>query len=258
MLRFDHLVIAVRDLPGSAAVFQSLGFHVRPGGRHEGFGTRNAIVRFGLDYLELIAVEDEQLALKTSRGALVEFLKDHEMGPCAYALASQDLDGLGLAARRAGIEMGEPVAMQRRRPDGSLLSWRLLIPGGNQYFEPWPFFIQWDQPDGERLELEQPGQHANGAIGVARVDVAVHDLAGARSWYEALGLDPAGAGIDLGEAKSGDAEGPRSVTLQVRGLAETDDWLLRRGFPIARCSSHPLVSCLENGPLAGAIRFTGR
>jgi hypothetical protein len=95
MLRFDHLVIAARDLGAVMTMFRDqLGFSVQAGGRHEGFGTHNAIVRFGLDYLELIAVEDEGLALRSSRGTLVEYLRGYECGLVAYALATGDLDGL--------------------------------------------------------------------------------------------------------------------------------------------------------------------
>ena len=52
--RFDHLVIAVRDLDAAIARYQHLGFEVTPGGKHTGRGTYNALIRFGLDYIELI------------------------------------------------------------------------------------------------------------------------------------------------------------------------------------------------------------
>ena len=255
MLRFDHLVIAVRDLEAASADFQALGFDVRPGGRHEGFGTRNAIVRFGLDYLELIIVDDEQLALRTSRGALVEFLRDHEIGLCAYALATDDLDGLAQLARQSGIETDGPFSMQRRRPDGSLLSWRLLVPGGNQYFKPWPFFIQWDQSDVERLALERPGEHPNGAIGVDNVEVAAHDLTGAGNWTKALGLDLADAGIQLVDLTAGHSEGPRFVTLRVRDVDETRNWLTSHGLPVQTSSTLPLTVRIQGGPLSEAFGF---
>lgn len=34
--RFDHLVIAVRDLDIASERFRALGFEVRPGGEHPG------------------------------------------------------------------------------------------------------------------------------------------------------------------------------------------------------------------------------
>ncbi len=56
--RFDHAVIAVQDLDAAMAAYRDLGFAVTPGGKHTGRGTHNAIIRFGLDYLELLAVYD--------------------------------------------------------------------------------------------------------------------------------------------------------------------------------------------------------
>jgi hypothetical protein len=256
MLRFDHLVIAVRDLETASADLQALGFDVRPGGRHEGFGTRNAIVRFGLDYLELITVEDEQLALRTSRGALVEFLRDHEIGLCAYALATDDLDGLARLAQRSGIAVDGPFRMQRRRPDGTLLSWRLLVPGGNQYFKPWPFFIRWDQPDVERLAREPRGTHPNGAVGVASLEVAVQDLARFAEWTKLLGLVLESAGIQLVDVTDLEREGPCSVTLRVHDIEETRNWLTSRGIHVESSSAQPLTWRVQDGPLPGAFAFT--
>jgi catechol 2,3-dioxygenase-like lactoylglutathione lyase family enzyme len=256
MLRFDHLVIAARDLEAASADFHRLGFDVRPGGRHVGFGTRNAIVRFGLDYLELITVDDEQLALRTSRGALVEFLRDHEIGLCAYALATDDLDSLAHLAHESGIEMNGPFSMQRRRPDGSLLTWRLLVPDGNQYFKPWPFFIQWDLPDVERLALEPRGAHPNGAIGVASLEVATHDLRAAGNWTNALGLEPADIRMQLVKITAGHSEGPCSLTLGVRDVEETRSWLTSRGLPVRTSSTLPLAVRIHGGSLPGAFGFT--
>jgi catechol 2,3-dioxygenase-like lactoylglutathione lyase family enzyme len=56
--RFDHAVIAVRDLEAATQQYQKLGFEVRPGGKHTGRGTYNSIIRFGLDYIELISIYD--------------------------------------------------------------------------------------------------------------------------------------------------------------------------------------------------------
>lgn len=189
MLRFDHLVIAVRDLSATVTMFRDqLGFAVTPGGRHKGFGTHNAIVRFGLDYLELLAVENEALAVQSNRGTLVRYLRDHECGLVAFALASDDLDGLATSFKQAGLEAVGPFPMRRQRPDGSVLTWRLLVPGGGSYCQTWPFFIQWDQADSERLAVETAGPHSNAACAVSGVIMDVKVLNSARACYDTLGL----------------------------------------------------------------------
>src|SRR5262249_58019959 len=51
----DHLVVAVPDLDAAIESYQSVGFHVVRGGRHQ-VGTHNALVPFADGvYLELIA-----------------------------------------------------------------------------------------------------------------------------------------------------------------------------------------------------------
>jgi catechol 2,3-dioxygenase-like lactoylglutathione lyase family enzyme len=194
--RFDHAVILVADLGGASASFTKLGFSVSPGGAHTGLGTHNALVRFGLDYLELLAVRDEQEALRarSSTSSIVERLRSGQSGLASFALATVDIDRDAARFREQGLPAVGPFAMERLRPDGRRLSWRLLVPEGDSWGRPWPFFIQWDQPDETRLSWERPGTHANGARCVVAVSVAVADLDAAAVLYErTLGLRASGA-----------------------------------------------------------------
>lgn len=191
--RFDHAVVAVTDLDRAIADYTACGFHVAAGGRHPGLGTANAIVRFGLDYLELLAIEDpaEARAAGAFGGELLHFL---ESGPglLGFVLASDDLDRqlAGLAA--IGQPATGPFAMARERPDGRRLSWRLVIPGDSPWRRPWPFLIEWDTPDSERLTLDAADRHDNGARAVATLELLVDNVHAARRLYEqGLGLVPA-------------------------------------------------------------------
>src|SRR5215472_12844931 len=92
--RFDHIVIAVRDLNMATQRYRQLGFDVRLGGRHTGMGTHNAIIRFGLDYIELLSIYDEAEARtsKLGRQALLDFLHKQEGGLLGYAFATADIE----------------------------------------------------------------------------------------------------------------------------------------------------------------------
>lgn len=192
LTRFDHIVIAVRDLDVATQRYRQLGFDVRPGGRHTGMGTHNAIIRFGLDYIELLSIYDEAEARASRLGGqiLLDFLHAREGGLLGYALATADIDQEAERWRETAFPEEEPFAMQRLRPDGRLLTWRLLIPGGVCWRRPWPFLIQWDLPDEQRLSWEEPGIHPNGAIAWVRAAVAVHNLESATDLYQRqLGLE---------------------------------------------------------------------
>lgn len=177
LTRFDHAVIGVRDLDSALFAFQRLGFDARPGGRHDDGGTHNGLIRFGLDYFELLGVYDEAAA-RASRGqSILDLLNGREAALIGYALATDDIVKDAASFVGDNEESYQPRAMQRTRPDGHTLSWRVYSPGENAWRRPWPFLIQWDTPDAQRLQIDVPGTHANGAMSWNRIAVAVKDLA---------------------------------------------------------------------------------
>ena len=177
-------MIVVRELEQAAATYAHLGFRVIDGGRHTGMGTYNKIVRFGLDYLELLAVYSEEEAARfASRQAIVDFVRRGE-GAFTYALAVR-----GLASDVPAFEERE-----RRRPDGSVLRWRTGWQNlmGQQPVR--PFLIEWFESDSDLLARYQregeAGGHANGASALLGVEVGVPDQAAARAAYrKQLGVE---------------------------------------------------------------------
>lgn len=189
--RFDHAIIAVRNLDEAMRHYRSLGFDVTPGGHHTGLGTHNAIIRFGLDYLELLSVYDENEVSSSgpSGKVLLDFLRKRDNGLLGYALATTDIQQNAEHFQRNGLQALGPFPMQRMRPDGHLLSWHLLAPTGVLWRQPSPFLIQWDTPDEQRLSWEGPGTHRNGITGWIGVAVAVRNLQNAIDLYQRqLGL----------------------------------------------------------------------
>lgn len=192
--RFDHVVVAVRDLDSAVEQFTGLGFVVRHGGRHVGRGTHNAIVRFGVAYLELMSAYDEDLARTHPFGAhLLRSLAGREGGLLGYVVAVDDVAAVAARLAEKGIEANGPIAMGRERPDGSRLGWQMLVPGPITWRRPLPFVIQWDEADDVRVRADAPAPHPNGARGVKRISVAVGDIdAAVRSYEAALGVRPEG------------------------------------------------------------------
>ena len=183
--RFDHVVIAVQDLDAALADYTRLGFDVSAGGRHPSLGTHNAIVRFGLDYIELLAIEDQDVA--RARGAfgvdLARFLATGN-GLVGFALASAGLEDEAHGLARIALAAEGPFAMERQRPDGRTLAWRLVLPGASPWRKPWPFLIEWATPDAERLLWDPVGAHGNGVCGVRAIDLLVADVSEAVGLYE--------------------------------------------------------------------------
>jgi catechol 2,3-dioxygenase-like lactoylglutathione lyase family enzyme len=193
LTRFDHAVVAVRDVEAARAIWRgSLGLDAQPGGRHTGRGTENAIVRFGLDYIELISIYDiaEVEARRDPNAlALARRIEAGQGGLLGFALASDDLPADVSRFQQAGLAVTGPAPMERLRPDGRRLRWRLAVPEGGAWGTPLPFFIQWDVADAERLNWEPPGRHAIGARAIVALAVAVDKLSPWVSRYaEQVGL----------------------------------------------------------------------
>lgn len=259
--RFDHAVIGIPDLEAGMAAFRGLGFAVSEGGRHPSLGTRNAIVRFGLDYLEILTVEDPDLARERGPfGAELLAFLGRSSGLVGYVLAGAALQEQARGLRVLGVGAEGPFDMDRVRPDGRRLEWRLVVPGGSPWRKPWPYLIDWITPKKDLLAWDPAGSHACGVTGVAGVDLVVGNMDEAERLYDrALGLGsrrirPAppqtGArslhyrvgGFDLGIHRPGgegpmadaleqDGPGPFRLVLSTPAITATARALSRRGVP---------------------------
>lgn len=250
--RFDHVIIGVRDLEAASERYRALGFEVNPGGRHTGLGTANAIIRFGVDYIELLTIADPEEAERAggSSKVLLDLLQNRPGALAGYALATADIEEDAERLKQGGLAAVGPFAMERLRPDGRLLSWRLLVPEGVSWRRPWPFLIQWDQSDEQRLSWEQPGSHPNGATTVLGVSVVVASLEDAVELYrDKLGLEPsvegdratiavggfqitllpASADAAAAQTLSEIGEGPVAAVIGVQDLARTESVLTEAG-----------------------------
>jgi Glyoxalase-like domain len=263
LTRFDHAVVGVRSLDAAMETWRRLGFDPRPGGRHTGRGTHNAIVRFGLDYVELISIDDRKAI--DDRGdenalALARLIDSSEGGLLGFALATDDIEADARRFRTAGMALHGPDPMQRVRPDGNLLRWRLLVPAGGSWGTPLPFFIQWDTLDDQRLSWEQPGHHQNGGAGIASVAITVDDLDawetvyGSQLGLQSLGrnrvedlgaigaryrcgrtelqlLAPAGPG-EIAAAVAAGHQAPWQITIAVKDLQAAERVLRENGIDV--------------------------
>src|ERR687886_2028725 len=96
--RFDHIVVAVKDLNKAIATYRNgLGFTVVPGGEHP-TGTHNALVHFGLSYVELLAVRDPA---NPQAKWLKDWIATAGENPPTYAVAGTDIEA-ALAPPREG------------------------------------------------------------------------------------------------------------------------------------------------------------
>jgi hypothetical protein len=174
MLELSQIIYGVRDLDAASGRIAAHGLTVLTGGRHPGLGTANRIVPLGSAYFEILGVVDEAEARANAYGAAL--LHQIAAGDrlVRWSLHTDDIERV--AAARGLV----PEARSRRRPDGTLLTWRaagLAL----SLAEGWlPFFMQWDDPGHYPGAL--PADHPARPHGIAWLSLTPRDPDQLRRW----------------------------------------------------------------------------
>lgn len=177
MLGLDHAIIAVRDLTAARGQMErALGLTITPGGEHPGQGTHNAIVRLGTEYIEILAVRDPQEVASNEKGRLLQDFLNRGEGLLGFAVDSDNLDRDLMEIRGRGLTLEGPYQGSRRRPDGSLMTWRAATLPADPWGRKLPFVIQHDTPIQERRAWAPPGGHPLRVSGIPLLSIAVADL----------------------------------------------------------------------------------
>lgn len=147
MLALDHLVYAALDADSAQLKFSAYSkFVTIPGGKHENWGTYNYLSFFANDaYFEWLSLFDERKA-KSSANPLIQHtaqqLEKAEEGVIQLAFRTTKLDEYMDYYQKENIPFKGPFEGKRRKPDGTILSWRMLFPI-NPEISTLPFLIEW-------------------------------------------------------------------------------------------------------------------
>lgn len=206
-LPLDHIVIAVQDLERTIADYTALGFNVLRGGEHPGRSTHNALVVFADGaYFELIAWR-----APAPEERWWQQLQSHGEGLVDFALLPSETGAVVAAAQARGLDYEAPYEGGRLRPDGAQLRWR----NARAQTQDLPFLCGDLTDRALRVPQGAARVHPNGAAGVARLEIAVHDLQASLARWRAL----LGEGLDIGPVQAS-ADGSRHQTVLRLGATE--------------------------------------
>ncbi|UQZ32189.1 VOC family protein [Paenibacillus sp. PK3_47] len=195
-LKWDHLVHYVNDLDQPVGIFRDHGLVAFRGGSHKNWGTYNSLSYFGLTYIEFLGVENLELAKATEHNVVVrdavKLLPEHE-GLSRVVLRTDDIEAIEASLKAAGLALSPIIDGKRLDNEGRLIEWRMMTIDGDYHGLPYPFIIQWNGSDEERLERltssgviqPHPAGHAEMASAVFRVS---DPAAAAAHWGELFGL----------------------------------------------------------------------
>jgi hypothetical protein len=176
-LRVDHVTIAGRDLKGLRERFAAAGIRTEYGGKHTNGLTEMALASFADgSYLELMAAQDPKAG---APGHYWGKFIDGNAGPCAWAIASTDIEA------DAKLYGGQITAGGRKRPDGTALAWRSLPIGQAVQGTFFPFLIQ-DVTARELRAFPSGKPTMPDERGVASVYIAVRNLDDAIAQYRKM------------------------------------------------------------------------
>lgn len=140
-MKLDHLAVAGTNLFAAVATIETtLGVSMQSGGRHDVFGTHNALL--GLDdglYLEAIAIDPDASPPDRPRW----FDLDRFSGPARLTNWICRTDDMAATRRHLGDGIGHPVALARGD-----LCWQMAVPqdGALPYDNLYPALIRWQSP----------------------------------------------------------------------------------------------------------------
>lgn len=137
----DHVLWGAPDLEhGVDEIARIFGVKPAYGGEHPGLGTRNALLSAGEGlYFEVIAPDPAQ-PLDNTLGGYLAALPRPEL--FTYAVRRDGLEETALATERLGLDSSGVVNKQRTTPDGTVISWDMLVMSSD-YGGALPFVIDW-------------------------------------------------------------------------------------------------------------------
>lgn len=193
MYKLDHVVHFVSRPENLIDQMNELGVYTVPGGRHEMWGTYNSLSYFhNLSYIEFIGIFDEELFRQSAKEpfTLHETYENRlrKNGLNRIALRTNHIEEDAKRLKAAGYFVNGPATFSRKRPDGSIVSWKLLHFGFDGQELEFPFLIEWENDDQTRFdELTNSGtisEHVLGKLTIKEVIFNVSNLELAKEWAQ--------------------------------------------------------------------------
>ena len=150
----DHLVYATPDIDRTVDdLAHRLGVEAKAGGRHLGYGTRNALLSMGTSYLEIIGPDSGQHRPGIGYWYGVEGIAEPRL--ITWTARVERIERVAAHAHALGYNPGDVHTVLRETPDGGQLSFRLTMPTGDGDGLV-PNLIEWDA-DSPHPSTTSPG-----------------------------------------------------------------------------------------------------
>ena len=181
-MKLDHVVYFTNSSPeDTVAAQQKLGRHAVIGGRHEQWGTHNALLYTNNGYVEWLSVEKPGIARNAHHPLTTLLLHDLATGEGwgTICISVQNIEQFDKDIQQRNFTTSGVIAAERKTPDGGVRKWKMLFvdqPVSDQL--PLPFFIEWEEAEEIRfatLRKEEIILPANDALEITECVFRVED-----------------------------------------------------------------------------------
>ncbi|MBO0589016.1 VOC family protein [Sporosarcina sp. E16_8] len=155
-MKLDHVVYFTSKEPEQIVVEQlANGRHAVVGGRHEKWGTHNALLYTKNAYIEWLSVEKIEIAQQVVHPLTKLLLHDLEQddGWGTICLSVDKIEKFNEEVENKGFYTSGVLNASRRTANGQLRKWKMLFIDQPVSHElPYPFFIEWEETEETRFE----------------------------------------------------------------------------------------------------------
>jgi hypothetical protein len=182
-LKIDHVSVGGSDLRKMEDAFAAAGLKTVYGGPHSSGLTKMSLLGFrDGSYIELISPVER--GMKPSIWAKQI---EGDGGPCAWAIAVEDIAAEVARAKALGIQARGPEDYSRKRPDGVSVEWQLGFLGEEEPGALLPFMIKDTTPRDYRVKPSPSVSGSDSVLkGIENVVIGVEDIQRPASLFRKL------------------------------------------------------------------------
>ncbi|MGB4958857.1 MAG: VOC family protein [Saprospiraceae bacterium] len=145
MRHIDHIVYSVLDF--EKAIFdieRQSGVKPVIGGKHQLWGTKNALLHLGGEcYLEILAKDEDNLEFTGEMWMGIDLISKPQI--TRWALKSNDVQNDSKILSQVDDHLGQISGGQRKTSSGDILSWKMILPLSHSEVDIIPFMTDWSE-----------------------------------------------------------------------------------------------------------------
>lgn len=155
-MKLDHLVYFTAKTPKEIVKEQlQMGWHAVVGGKHEQWGTQNALMYVKNAYIEWLSIENEERVIQSKHPLIEQMRYDLTSGEKwgTVCFSVKNIEQTKRQLEENGFSTLNIMTASRVMTSGEEIHWKMLFLEQDSLESlPYPFFIEWEVEEVERYK----------------------------------------------------------------------------------------------------------